>query len=775
MAEQVSSLIVRLVDQVTGPAKAAGRALLGLGRAAKGGSGVTFTDRLDATMARNKARITQYRAQMVDAIATIYVLGRTLSAPIEAARGFETALTELGVKSGMSAERLAAFGKEAIALSKVTNQSTADLLNGADILIGYGMDADTAAKSIGTIGTTATATGASIEDLAKLGTASILNLKVPVEELQLAFDKLAFAGKAGGFELKDMAQYFPDLGAAFATFGQSGVGAVTDLGAALQIIKRSTGDTSQAANALANLLQKARAPLTVAKFKDVGIDIRKELDKGIAAGKSPIDIIVEQTQKAQSKGAILEDLFSDKQVLEAMRPLLQFFDDYKKMREEASKAAGVVLRDFETKMQTNAERTKAFQITLENLSLAVGNALLPALTSIMERLTPVVEAIGRWAEAHPKLTVAVVGSLAGLLALNAALALIKYSTALGYGGLLSIVSVVTRLGAGAFTAAANQVALTNALGAMSGEKLTGLQTLTTSLKAMAVAVPGVSGLAGAMSAVGAAVAAVSAPVWIGIAVAVGLVAAAAYSLWKYWDRISSFVGGFASTLMTELQPAFEALEPVMRPISALARGIGDGYKWASDSISEFIGWLNSFFDRETLTEEQKGKYSKSGSDLAEAMITSIKTAFNDLMTWFAGLPARIVAAIGSIDLSGILKWPTMPAWLGGGETAAPAGPIMAPTHGANDNSLPRKARGGPVYGGRSYLVGERGPEIFTPGSSGGITPNHRLGGTTIAPTINIAINGNANASTVEDIRRVLRDEVQRAFRGVYADAGMRFA
>jgi hypothetical protein len=43
-------------------------------------------------------------------------------------------------------------------------------------------------------------------------------------------------------------------------------------------------------------------------------------------------------------------------------------------------------------------------------------------------------------------------------------------------------------------------------------------------------------------------------------------------------------------------------------------------------------------------------------------------------------------------------------------------------------NLPARAAGGPVSGGQSYLVGERGPEIFTPNSSGGITPNNALGG-----------------------------------------------
>ena len=39
-----------------------------------------------------------------------------------------------------------------------------------------------------------------------------------------------------------------------------------------------------------------------------------------------------------------------------------------------------------------------------------------------------------------------------------------------------------------------------------------------------------------------------------------------------------------------------------------------------------------------------------------------------------------------------------------------------------------RAMGGPVSLGKSYLVGENGPEIFSPGSSGSITPNHAMGG-----------------------------------------------
>ena len=56
-----------------------------------------------------------------------------------------------------------------------------------------------------------------------------------------------------------------------------------------------------------------------------------------------------------------------------------------------------------------------------------------------------------------------------------------------------------------------------------------------------------------------------------------------------------------------------------------------------------------------------------------------------------------------------------------------------------------RADGGPVSKGKSYIVGERGPEMFTPGSSGMITPNHELGGS----STNVVVNVDASGSAVE--------------------------
>jgi hypothetical protein len=52
-----------------------------------------------------------------------------------------------------------------------------------------------------------------------------------------------------------------------------------------------------------------------------------------------------------------------------------------------------------------------------------------------------------------------------------------------------------------------------------------------------------------------------------------------------------------------------------------------------------------------------------------------------------------------------------------------------------------RAMGGPVTAGQSYVVGERGPELFTPSSGGMITPNNRAGGGGVAVTVNVDAKG----------------------------------
>ena len=74
-------------------------------------------------------------------------------------------------------------------------------------------------------------------------------------------------------------------------------------------------------------------------------------------------------------------------------------------------------------------------------------------------------------------------------------------------------------------------------------------------------------------------------------------------------------------------------------------------------------------------------------------------------------------------------------------------------NGIDLSGLKFKAAGGPVMAGGSFIVGEKGPELFTPSSSGNITPNNALGGANI--TVNV--NGGDPNQVVAAIQRWVRD------------------
>jgi hypothetical protein len=82
----------------------------------------------------------------------------------------------------------------------------------------------------------------------------------------------------------------------------------------------------------------------------------------------------------------------------------------------------------------------------------------------------------------------------------------------------------------------------------------------------------------------------------------------------------------------------------------------------------------------------------------------------------------------------------------------------------------RRAGGGPVASGRSFLVGEMGPEIFTPAAGGGnITPNSAMGGAVYNITVNAGMGSGDGARIGEQIVSAIR-RYERSSGKVFASA-----
>jgi phage-related minor tail protein len=96
------------------------------------------------------------------------------------------------------------------------------------------------------------------------------------------------------------------------------------------------------------------------------------------------------------------------------------------------------------------------------------------------------------------------------------------------------------------------------------------------------------------------------------------------------------------------------------------------------------------------------------------------------------LPGIGGAGSGTLALS---SNPNVGAYMGGGG-------IEGITMGTFGGAM---AKGGPVSSGQTYMVGERGPELFVPGRSGTIVANDKMGG----GSTNVVVNVDAKGSSVE--------------------------
>ncbi|WP_288456881.1 tail tape measure protein [uncultured Sphingomonas sp.] len=82
------------------------------------------------------------------------------------------------------------------------------------------------------------------------------------------------------------------------------------------------------------------------------------------------------------------------------------------------------------------------------------------------------------------------------------------------------------------------------------------------------------------------------------------------------------------------------------------------------------------------------------------------------------------------------------------------------------SGLPGRATGGPVSPDRPYLVGERGPEVFVPTSSGRVETLRPGGG---ARDVRVAITINAGAGEAGGVLQRSSRQVARAVRAALAE------
>jgi TP901 family phage tail tape measure protein len=319
-------------------------------------------------------------------------------------------ITNIGVTADASAQDLLGVRKQLEGLSYDTALSTGKVTKGLDVLVAQGRSLKEGLQFLPAVARTAAAANAEVEDIAKSADAVASNFKLAGSEVQKAFDIMAAGGKAGQFELKDMAQFLPSLAPAAAAAGFSGTKGLTDLVSMLQIMRKGSGSSGEAMDSMSNVFQKMESEETQKKFKKFGVDLAAGMAKGRKEGRNLVEVFEELTGKAL-KGDLskLPQLFTDTQFARGMRALMTYRGEWQKLATTISSTAdGTVSRDLlRVTNDARAQLDRMFS-AVENRAVQLGgilakNIVLPldeSIKKIEQGKNPVFNRVEEYSRHH---------------------------------------------------------------------------------------------------------------------------------------------------------------------------------------------------------------------------------------------------------------------------------------------------------------------------------------------------------------------------------------
>lgn len=295
------------------------------------------------------------------------------AAALKAKKAFaeqERAMTRIAITGDATRAQQDQAALDIERLAARTSLAMKDVREGADTLVAAGRSLPEAMKFLPAVAATAQATGATVVDIAKSADALEQSLKIGSGDMQGAFDIMAAAGKAGKFELKDMARYLAEIAPLAKTAGMQGTTGLTSLVAALQMTRKEAGTSEEAAVNLKNVFSKMYSEETNKKFqKQANIDLRKKLDEAEKAGKNLLEVFTELTAEATKSGKVkLPQLFEDMQAQAGMRALINNLAEWKQLQAEIGRTApGSVVNDLNRVLSDS-------QTSFDRLSSAAGRA-----------------------------------------------------------------------------------------------------------------------------------------------------------------------------------------------------------------------------------------------------------------------------------------------------------------------------------------------------------------------------------------------------------------
>ena len=538
-------------------------------------------ERLNRSIERG-ARIGSLRdsagGNLANSVGQLTAFALPVGAVIKQAAEFKDQIIDLSITAGWSADEQARIGEKVRGTALKYNQTTTDINAGLGVLVAGGISSAKELELYAPILTkAATSQGVAWQDLGAMTVAMKDNLNIGAKGVDRSLNMLIHAGKAGQFEIEDMAKHLPSITPYYQAMGIEGERAVSEIGAGFQIARKGAGSNDEAANNYKNFLAKITSPDTLKDFDKAGIDLKSNMKSLVSEGMTPMGAMmstIEQYIGTKSPRAVgeftkamsikddqerqiavdrlaetykLGELFQDQQAMSFIRPMIANKGEFERIKLGSEQAASSDIgdKDFDERMGSPVQKFTRMKIYASELAVTIGDALLPAFNETLTAVLPVVRAFGDWARQNPELIAGTIKIVGGLLLAKVAFFGVSFAVLSIISPFMSMITLFNRLQAG-ITILKNMAIL--------GQLSPILMKLGGGLKFVG----------GVLRAVG--LAAMANPLFI----AIGLLAVAAYLIYRNWTPIKTFFIGLWNGLKSAVTRGVSAIKGALASFQPLA-------------------------------------------------------------------------------------------------------------------------------------------------------------------------------------------------------------
>ncbi len=398
---------------------------------------------LDRTLKNRQgilSRRATLRGQLFDAVA----LTAALAGPVKAAIDFESAMADVRkVVDFESPDGLVKLGDTLKTLSRHIPIAAAGLAQIAASGGQLGIVANDLPDFINTVSQMVIAFDMSAEEagnaMAKLS--NVYN--IPITQMHVLGDAINYLSDNTAARARDMIPALNMVGGIAKQFGLTAVQASALVSALISLGKAPT-KAGTAINAILSKLQTAakQGPRFQAAFQSLGLDT-KAFEKGIASDAQGTLLAffkaVEKVDKQKRSGLLLDLFGMEYQSSAAL--LIGSLKTYEDAINDVSKAENYHLsmqKEFDNRAATTANNLQLLKNAVSEISMNLGQVLLPSVNLITMALRNVSVSLAMGAQRFPLLTQVIVGLTAGLMSVKIATIALGYAWTFIRGGAVAL-------------------------------------------------------------------------------------------------------------------------------------------------------------------------------------------------------------------------------------------------------------------------------------------------------------------------------------------------